>query len=441
MEKTTTTTTTTTELLNPSDPEVQRVRASDRDRALLEQVWMYLTYPEQISNEKYRSMMEWLEGGKGFGVNNSELVTEWLQSKDCAWVTWKDEHGDERESKDSFCRIETYEEFAFRLAVLGFEQMVQRKLFHHPSFNRQNKDWIQCIGQSSIPNKFTSMGKASPAGHRQRAAAASQASAAATAAAAANKAKPNALKTDDSKSASKASTLGDRRISRKTSATIVTPINPDLHDEDDSGIDENGLVGSDEDFSLSVHLGGKRRKSKRLVERKISKGSQQKKRRKQNSRKRKYGSIEESASKNTALTKENDVEDENEDNWNEPANKKRKLNHNNTEKSRTSANNTPRVYDKQLDVIIPTESNLDLNDCHLWSEDHVATWLHYMNDWGKKYVQAFMDNGVDGRILLEYDINVVCDLCKVSPQDRSQFILAVNQLRSVRTRCLGFSQA
>jgi len=132
-------------------------------------------------------------------------------------------------------------------------------------------------------------------------------------------------------------------------------------------------------------------------------------------------------------TKDSEMDKDTDEEWGEPASKKRKLNHG-------TNSHTAKVYDKQLEVEIPVESNLDLNECHLWSEDHVATWLHYMNDWGKKYVQAFMDNGVDGRILLEYDINVVCDECDVSSVDRSQFILAVNQLRTVRTRCLGLVQ-
>jgi len=56
------------------------------------------------------------------------------------------------------------------------------------------------------------------------------------------------------------------KMKRKTlvQPRIATTIHTDLHEED-SGLDENGSVGSDEDFNIAVHVSGKRRKSKRLA--------------------------------------------------------------------------------------------------------------------------------------------------------------------------------
>ncbi len=52
-----------------------------------------------------------------------------------------------------------------------------------------------------------------------------------------------------------------------------------------------------------------------------------------------------------------------------------------------------------------------------------------------------IENGVDGRILLEYDIEAVCEECGLKDDHKTVFILAVNQLRTVRSRCLGLRVA
>jgi len=248
--------------IDPNDPNLQRVRANECDLALLEQVWDYLTYPQQISNERFRHMMEWLEEGSGFKVNDTALVTEWLQSKDCAWLQLKEQRRSNEQTspttpiapasattKEEFCRIGTYEEFAFRLAVLGFEEMLKNQLFHHPSFNRENKEWIRCIGQHSIPNKFTSttaksskLLKSTPEHKRS-----------------------NQILSAKQASGSKTQTK-TQSIHKRKSNKPITAVDTDLHlfPEDEEEEVGNDYRISDEDFDISLDMGAKRRKSKRI---------------------------------------------------------------------------------------------------------------------------------------------------------------------------------
>ena len=98
---------------------------------------------------------------------------------------------------------------------------------------------------------------------------------------------------------------------------------------------------------------------------------------------------------------------------------------------------TMSEIEPQLKAIIPYEANLDLNECHLWTEAHVSIWLNYLSDWGRLYCKKFEENGVDGRILLEFDTTMIASQCAIKTEHMPQFILAINQLRKVRSCCVG----
>eukprot|EP00485_Elphidium_margaritaceum_P006878 CAMPEP_0202700876 /NCGR_PEP_ID=MMETSP1385-20130828/14021_1 /ASSEMBLY_ACC=CAM_ASM_000861 /TAXON_ID=933848 /ORGANISM="Elphidium margaritaceum" /LENGTH=474 /DNA_ID=CAMNT_0049358163 /DNA_START=39 /DNA_END=1463 /DNA_ORIENTATION=- len=89
------------------------------------------------------------------------------------------------------------------------------------------------------------------------------------------------------------------------------------------------------------------------------------------------------------------------------------------------------------DLFVPIESDLDLNQCHLWTEHEVAQWIRHLPEWGNYYASKMMQNGVDGRMLLEMsDLQLVMNETDIQAMHRATFIHAVNQLRAIRRKSL-----
>eukprot|EP01083_Nonionella_stella_P012318 34949_1 len=96
---------------------------------------------------------------------------------------------------------------------------------------------------------------------------------------------------------------------------------------------------------------------------------------------------------------------------------------------------SPEMSNYNYGLFVPIESNLDLNQCHLWTEHEVAEWIRHLPDWGNYYAAKFIENGVDGRILLEFDdLELVIKEADIQPIHKATFIYGVNTLRSVRRK-------
>eukprot|EP00484_Ammonia_sp_Unknown_P021070 CAMPEP_0197035444 /NCGR_PEP_ID=MMETSP1384-20130603/13245_1 /TAXON_ID=29189 /ORGANISM="Ammonia sp." /LENGTH=495 /DNA_ID=CAMNT_0042465511 /DNA_START=111 /DNA_END=1598 /DNA_ORIENTATION=+ len=88
-------------------------------------------------------------------------------------------------------------------------------------------------------------------------------------------------------------------------------------------------------------------------------------------------------------------------------------------------------------LFVPIESELDLNQAHTWTEHEVAQWIRWWPDWGNYYALKFMENGVDGRMLLEFDdLDLVMSECQIQNAHKATLIYGVNQLRAVRKSSL-----
>ena len=84
-------------------------------------------------------------------------------------------------------------------------------------------------------------------------------------------------------------------------------------------------------------------------------------------------------------------------------------------------------------LFVPIESGVDLNQTHLWTEHEVAEWIRHLPDWGNYYAAKFIENGVDGRILLEFDdLELVMKECEIQNIHKATLIYGVNMLRQVR---------
>jgi len=97
----------------------------------------------------------------------------------------------------------------------------------------------------------------------------------------------------------------------------------------------------------------------------------------------------------------------------------------------------PELRDYNYGLFVPIEMGLDLNQCHLWTEHEVAEWIRHLPDWGNYYAAKFIENGVDGRMLLEFaDLELVMKEADIQPIHKATFIYGVNTLRTVRRRGL-----
>jgi len=93
----------------------------------------------------------------------------------------------------------------------------------------------------------------------------------------------------------------------------------------------------------------------------------------------------------------------------------------------------PPISNYDYGLFVPMEANLDLNQAHLWTEHEVAEWIRHLPDWGNYYGAKFIENGVDGRILLEFeDMEMVMKECDIQNMHKATFIYGVNMLRNVR---------
>ena len=93
----------------------------------------------------------------------------------------------------------------------------------------------------------------------------------------------------------------------------------------------------------------------------------------------------------------------------------------------------PQISNYDYGLFVPMEAALDLNQAHLWTEHEVAEWIRHLPDWGNYYAAKFIENGVDGRILLEFDdMEMVMKECDIQNMHKATFIYGVNMLRNVR---------
>jgi len=81
---------------------------------------------------------------------------------------------------------------------------------------------------------------------------------------------------------------------------------------------------------------------------------------------------------------------------------------------------------------IPIGSDLDINFCHQWSEQDVSNWLECF-DFGVNYKQSFVENAVDGRLLLEVTYPTLFDEVGVKNSTHQQQLrTAINCLKQTR---------
>ena len=76
---------------------------------------------------------------------------------------------------------------------------------------------------------------------------------------------------------------------------------------------------------------------------------------------------------------------------------------NNDDKNKKNNGISTELSDYNYGLFVPIETCLDLNQAHLWTEHEVGEWIRHLPDWGNYYAAKFIENGVDGRILLEYN--------------------------------------
>ena len=104
-----------------------------------------------------------------------------------------------------------------------------------------------------------------------------------------------------------------------------------------------------------------------------------------------------------------------------------------TNNNNNNKNKNEEISNYNYGLFVPIESGLDLNQCHLWTEHEVAEWIRHLPDWGNYYAAKFIENGVDGRILLEFnDLELVMKECEIQNIHKATFIYGVNMLRQVR---------
>ena len=88
----------------------------------------------------------------------------------------------------------------------------------------------------------------------------------------------------------------------------------------------------------------------------------------------------------------------------------------------------PEYRDYNYGLFVPIETGLDLNQCHLWTENEVAEWIRHLPDWGNYYAAKFIENGVDGRMLLFADLELVMKEAGIQPIYRATLIYGVKVL-------------
>lgn len=100
-------------------------------------------------------------------------------------------------------------------------------------------------------------------------------------------------------------------------------------------------------------------------------------------------------------------------------------------------------------IKLPRNISLDMSQCHLWTEHDVSLWMqnlceyrpagnHISKTYGQKYADMVNQNGIDGRVLLEFKgIKKLAEICGIHNEHVEPFVAAVNDLRLIRMRCLG----
>jgi len=81
---------------------------------------------------------------------------------------------------------------------------------------------------------------------------------------------------------------------------------------------------------------------------------------------------------------------------------------------------------------LPAGTNLDINQCHNWSEQDVSQWLNIF-DFAETYRKKFLDNAVDGRLLLELTCLTLFQVLGISDKSHQQkFETAITVLKRAR---------
>lgn len=81
---------------------------------------------------------------------------------------------------------------------------------------------------------------------------------------------------------------------------------------------------------------------------------------------------------------------------------------------------------------MPVNADLDINNCHLWSEQDVSIWLDCF-EFANNYRQSFVENAVDGRLLLEVTYPTLFDEIGVKNAKHQQELkTAINCLKKTR---------
>lgn len=80
----------------------------------------------------------------------------------------------------------------------------------------------------------------------------------------------------------------------------------------------------------------------------------------------------------------------------------------------------------------PIQSTLDINDCHNWNEEDISQWLDVF-DFGGMYRQNFLDNAVDGRLLLEITFPTLFEELQIMDEGhKHQLKTAITVLKQAR---------
>jgi len=82
--------------------------------------------------------------------------------------------------------------------------------------------------------------------------------------------------------------------------------------------------------------------------------------------------------------------------------------------------------------VFAPNSNLDINECHMWTEEDISQWLNVF-DFAGTYRQRFLDNAVDGRLLLEITFPVLFEELQITDlAHQHKFKTAITVLKQAR---------